>query len=192
MIWRPLPLVALALLAGCTGSGDRSAPAASPSASACAGGQTTFGTAIKGTLLTGVTPVDEMVVKNVQLAVEYEEINTRTAELRTTARVPAEQIYRELAATYADSRPLVDYGTVHHPATGESFSVDGTGRFVNYEWIRTVDTPFHYTCGGTTADGTVVSWEAAGTSGMLDCDEPDQGPSDAADEPERKAREMRC
>jgi hypothetical protein len=191
MIWRPLSLVALALLAGCTDAGDRAAPAASPAASACVGGQTIFGTAIKGTLLTGVTPVEETVVKNVRLAVEYEEIGTRTAELRTTARVPAEQIYRELAAKYEETRPLVDYGTVHHPATGESFSVDGTGRFVSYEWIRTVDTPFHHTCGGATADGTVVSWEAAGTSGLLNCDEPDTS-APGADEPDRKARELRC
>ncbi|AEV86382.1 hypothetical protein ACWT_5364 [Actinoplanes sp. SE50] len=189
MTRRPLSLVALLLLAGCTTG--RAHPAAAPAPAVCTGGQTVFAKAVTGKLLTGVTPVEKGLARDVVFTDPYDQINTRTAAVRTAATAPAEQIYRELAGRYGEDHPLAPYGEVYHPATGESFSMDRTGRFVAYEWLRTLDVPFHYTCGGTTTDGTVITWSAVLTDGILNCDEPAPAAT-TADDPEREARRLRC
>ncbi|MEU7903406.1 hypothetical protein [Actinoplanes sp. NPDC049118] len=186
---RPAPLVALLLLAGCAAPGE---PAPKPAG--CTSGQATFGTPSTGALLTGVTPVLEATTKGMTLDGAYAQINTRTAGVRAGAEVPAEEVYRQLATRYAEKRPLVDYGTVHHPATGESATFHGTGRFVSYEWIRTVGVQFSYTCDGVTSEGSVTSWESGGMGGSIDCDKPDVGVKLTVDEAAmiRQVRELRC
>jgi hypothetical protein len=180
-------LVALTLLAGC------SAPAEpAPKPVLCTSGQLTFGTASVAALLTGVTPVHEATAKGMTFDHLYAEINTRTAGVRAGAEVPAEDVYRQLAAKYAQKRLLVEYGTVHRQPTGESSTFDGTGRFVSYDWIRTVDAPFSYTCNGTTSQGAVISWEAVGRGGLLNCDEPDVDASDDDVAMMRHVRTLRC
>lgn len=175
------------MLAGCSSPGK---PVPRPVA--CTSGQATFQTASISALLTGVTPVLEAATKRMTLDEPYVEINTRTAAVQADTRVPAEEIYRQLAAKYAEKRPLVAYGTVYHPATGESATFDGTGRFVNYEWIRSISVPFGYICGGETSEGTVTSWEAAGRGGSIDCDEPDVKVTGDEAEMIRQVRELRC
>lgn len=186
---RSLAFGALLLLAGCSTPADPE-----PKPALCTSGQTTFGTASTSPLLTGVTPVLEAVTKGMTLDEPYAEVNARTAKVQASAPVPAEEIYRQLAATYAQerSRSLATYGAVHHPATGESATFDETGRFVSYEWIRTVDVPFRYSCDGVTTEGTVISWEAVGRGGVLNCAGQDAKAS--ADEAEmiRHVRQLRC
>ncbi|MBB4753827.1 hypothetical protein [Actinoplanes lobatus] len=140
-----------------------------------------------------MTPVLEANAKGMTFDEHYAEINTRTAGVRAGAEVPAEDVYRQLAAKYADKlRPLVEYGTVHHLPIGDSVTFGGTGRFVGYDWIRTVDVPFSYTCGGTTSRGVVTSWEAGGQGGLLNCGEPDVDASDDAVAMMRQVRTLRC
>lgn len=181
------PLVALVLLSGCSAVAE---PAPKPVL--CTSGQLTFGTTSVAALLTGVTPVHEATAGGMTFAEQYAEINTRTAGVRAGAEVPAEDVYRRLAATYAEKRPLVEYGTVHRQPTGESSTFDGTGRFVSFHWIRTVDVPFSYSCNGTTSQGAVTSWEAAGRGGLLDCAEPDADAGDDDVAMMRQARTLRC
>jgi hypothetical protein len=177
----------LLLLAGCATGGEPTPPP-----EVCRGGQATFSTASQSALLTGVRPVLEAATKGMTLDEPYAEINTLTAEVRAGADVPAQEVYQQLTATYADKLPLADYGAVHHPATGDSATFDGTGRFVSYEWIRTVDVQFSYTCDGRSSDGAVTSWDATGRAGLLDCDEPDTTTTGDEAAMMRQAREFRC
>lgn len=183
-----LVLVALLSLAGCSAP-DRPAP----KPVVCASGRATFGTVSRNALLTGVTPVLEATNKGMTLNQPYAEIGTRTAGVQAGAAVPAENVYQQLSATLTDARALVDYGTVHHPAVGESATFDGTGRFVSYEWIRAVSAPFSYTCDGATSSGVVTSWEAVKRGGVLNCDEPSAGVADDAEAAmTRQVRKLRC
>jgi hypothetical protein len=115
-----------------------------------------------------------------------------TGGLATFNTAPAQEVYGQLTATYADERALADYGAVHRPATGDSATFDGTGRFVSYEWIRTVDVEFSYTCGGKSSDGAVTSWETANRGGVLDCDTPDTTATGDEAAMIRQVRELRC
>ncbi|GAA0429149.1 hypothetical protein Aca07nite_37420 [Actinoplanes capillaceus] len=130
-------------------------------------GQLTFGTASVAALLTGVTPMFEAPAKSMTFDEHYAEINTRTAGVRAGAEVPAEDIYRQLAAKYAEKRPLVEYGTVHRLPVADSVTFGGTGRFVGFDSLRTVDVPFSYTRDGITSQGVVTSWEAGGHGGFV-------------------------
>ncbi|MBW6439873.1 hypothetical protein KZ829_39720 [Actinoplanes hulinensis] len=144
-------------------------------------------------LLTGVTPVLEAPTKGMTFDEHYAEINTRTAGVRAGAEVPAEDVYRQLAAKYAEKRPLVEYGTVHHLPVGDSVTFGGRGRFVGFDSIRTIDVPFSYTCDGTTSQGVVTSWEAGGRGGYLKCGEPDlDADTDHYVAIMRQVRTLRC
>ncbi|MEU4421839.1 hypothetical protein AB0F81_14535 [Actinoplanes sp. NPDC024001] len=139
-----------------------------------------------------MTPVLEATAKGMTFDEQYAEINTRTAGVRAGAEVPAEDVYRQLAAKYEERRPLVEYGTVHHLPIGDSVTFGGRGRFVGFDWIRTVDVPFSYTCDGTTSRGVVTSWEAVGRGGFVNCGEPDVDASDDDVAMMRQVRTLRC
>ncbi|MEV0901297.1 hypothetical protein [Actinoplanes sp. NPDC049802] len=143
--------------------------------------------------MTGITPVLDAVTKGMTLDEPYTQLNTRTATVQAGPPVPAEEIYRQMVATYAEERrPLVAYGTVHRPATGDSSTFFWTGRFVGYVWIRAVDVPFRYSCDGVTNEGTVISWESVGRGGVLNCARQDIKASAHETEMMRQVRELRC
>ena len=203
----PLALAALLLmpLAGCTGATPRpaAAPAAPPAsppagsagpagaASPCPSARVRFGATRATEPITGVSPV--MVITDRTggpLDEPLETISTPTAAVSAGPGVPADLVYRRLAADerFAGS-PLVPLGTVHRPGDDSStHTAGGSGEFVRYEFVRRLEVPFTYACGTAQSTGTVTTWEDGHNTGTLQCDDPE--PRDDAGS--REVRKLRC
>jgi hypothetical protein len=168
-------LVAVSILAGCTGQ-PQPAPTAAPSPVpvACSLGEVRFAPVKHGYLLTAASPVTDIAAPGGgPINTRKEQVRSRRVEVLAGPEVPHEYVYQQLSDLIGEDTLLADYGSEYQfDGAAESGTVLGPGRFVAFDALRTVDVTFAYECGGVTSHGSVRSWRRGGFGGLVDCEVP--------------------
>lgn len=104
-------LVAVSILAGCTGQ-PQPAPTAAPSPVACSLGELRFAPVKRGYLLTTASPVTDIVAPGGgPLTMRKEQVRSRRAEVLAGPEVPHEYVYQQLSDRIGEDTLLADYGS---------------------------------------------------------------------------------
>ncbi len=157
-------------VAPATSQAPTSRAATSQPATGCADPRIDFGPVHKSSVLTAVAPVVTITSRSGgRLDTTLRLVRRYRAEVVAEADAPQADIYQAFIGRFGDGlAPAAELGEVA-PVRPGTMTVQGRGRFVQYEGVRAVQATFSYSCGPTTDRGTVSSWLIP-ISGLLSCD----------------------